>query len=615
MEIDGREPGLGSSFSPHVASLLLGSPSEILDACDGTGLDFETDDNIVEALKELRTDLPLSPDHAARIRQLAGQCRSRVARVASWVEFESIFLHDVASDTLDKTTRAVLGLAFDLLLGGRGLASLLLITATLERWLKDALKALGGLSEALVPFLMKDVLVAEPLIAVLGPLASALQVLLGGVDSLNLRNICWHGFAHEGDFKEPGGNFAALLLIVFTECAKRVSPAIVTPSRRTAIHGFFCSRSDDNAELTCYDVGLRGLAELAGSAAEGVVSASSLPGWKSLKNTDNTLELCVTLLPLIEEQLRTVFIAANQLPPKRALTAGRGEKYLDMRTMLAGAVEGSNQSSPNKLRAVLGDGCMNLAIDLFELPGGPRIRDRVSHGEASCEDYHICSAVCEKLLELSVYLLAFDRSQSVKSSLVKSVDSYKSGFHPLSSCRSLLGQLLDSVNAVRSRAFQLELFQRDGDNEISHNEMPWPDTLHRNTTTIQATKTIQRALIATDSFLEDAEDRLISLGAASSDDEDERWHAKEAVGLILERSERIEQVLLTAFCFLCSNEAPEEDEKRGLGRSLRRIESSAERTRSALVRNDLAALRAEAAELEGDLARFGLFDLFPSLVQ
>jgi hypothetical protein len=46
---------------------------------------------------------------------------------------------------------------------------------------------------------------------------------------------------------------------------------------------------------------------------------------------------------------------------------------------------GSSCSSKNALIPMLGPPLLELLFDLFVLPGGPRLRDKLSHGETDFE--------------------------------------------------------------------------------------------------------------------------------------------------------------------------------------------------------------------------------------
>ncbi|KAJ8890218.1 hypothetical protein PR048_009726 [Dryococelus australis] len=88
------------------------------------------------------------------------------------------------------------------------------------------------------------------------------------------------------------------------------------------------------------------------------------------------------LLPHMEQLLRCVFCWANNCS-QRLLTAETTEFYTTFDEILAENILCEGGERINVIRQVLGDCVVEMMLDMFTLHAGPRIRDKLSHGE--CE--------------------------------------------------------------------------------------------------------------------------------------------------------------------------------------------------------------------------------------
>jgi len=84
----------------------------------------------------------------------------------------------------------------------------------------------------------------------------------------------------------------------------------------------------------------------------------------------------------MEQVLRSIFCLANGCL-ERVLTAESTSFYTTLDEILA---ENIGDTQTNKLRAVLGDSIIEMLQDIFVHQKGPRIRDKVSHGECDLCD-------------------------------------------------------------------------------------------------------------------------------------------------------------------------------------------------------------------------------------
>ena len=78
------------------------------------------------------------------------------------------------------------------------------------------------------------------------------------------------------------------------------------------------------------------------------------------------------MLPEVEHRLRVLFVEVNGCPA-RLRTAETAELYTTLAEIAAERFDGRE----NAAIAKLGDSFVELLFDLFILPGGPRLRDKV----------------------------------------------------------------------------------------------------------------------------------------------------------------------------------------------------------------------------------------------
>ncbi|CAG8653223.1 3123_t:CDS:2, partial [Acaulospora morrowiae] len=99
--------------------------------------------------------------------------------------------------------------------------ALLLGTSTLERVLGDMIHTTD--KDASIPNLIRDLLIAPPLVRLLGEdMIFFLRCLIGPPSSINLRNVLWHGFISPKEFLPvPAKWYSALITItIVTVCSK-----------------------------------------------------------------------------------------------------------------------------------------------------------------------------------------------------------------------------------------------------------------------------------------------------------------------------------------------------------------------------------------------------------
>ncbi|XP_047413309.1 endoplasmic reticulum membrane-associated RNA degradation protein isoform X8 [Sciurus carolinensis] len=252
--------------------------------------------------------------------------------------------------------------------------SLMKLTSCLERALGDVFLLIG--KEC--PFLLRDLLASEELAQVFGQsVMNVLKVFIGSPCGLNLRNILWHGFA---------------------------SPQEIPP--KCYFRGTLGTRTSDD-EVHLY-----------------------------IKNHVTILEICSDQVHItqLETGLRRVFAAVNQCPD-RLLTAESTALYTTFDEILA---KHMSDGKINQLPLFLGEPAMEFLWDLLNHQEGPRLRDRLSHGEINLLEFPREAA--SQLLAFSTVLIlrfadeeelsAFKEKAAIRV-LLNLAEGYSSRCHPV----------------------------------------------------------------------------------------------------------------------------------------------------------------------------------------
>lgn len=221
-----------------------------------------------------------------------------------------------------------------------------------------------------VPALLRDLLQTDELKQALGPLHVQLfKVIIGTPLALNLRNIVWHGFAFPG---EISALFASALFTLTTSVEPdkplRSRDSISLEKSFNIVQ--YLNKPSEKHLMT-------DLLSLASDTSCFIVMDRKLPLLERASSAPSIVALSI-LLPELEHALRIMFTVVNSCP-NRLLTAESDELYTTFDEILS---EQLPDGSRNNLPEVLGRSVMELLFDMLELPDGPRIRDRIGHGEA-----------------------------------------------------------------------------------------------------------------------------------------------------------------------------------------------------------------------------------------
>lgn len=235
----------------------------------------------------------------------------------------------------------------------------LIFTVIIETSLRGVLRT--GYPNAHVPPLLKSLINSEKLRQVLGEdLFLLYHIFFGSPLSLNLRNLVWHGFVTDDNDLPDVLNSCLIILVQLTGralCEKRIE----------------ISKSPPRRSLPKCKLPSLPMSKLTKITDNSMLWTESLKNWTNA----NYLSSVCLLLPALESSLRVLFVKVNQCP-ERLLTAESTTLYTTFTEMFENKLP---NGSDNELLEILGIGATEYFFDALILPDGPRLRDKICHGE------------------------------------------------------------------------------------------------------------------------------------------------------------------------------------------------------------------------------------------
>ncbi len=297
---------------------------------------------------------------------------------------------------------------------GDSLCCALLCSSLLERTLSNLFVCLSGVD---APPLFKDVLENPIMLKVGKPVVAFLRSLIGSPSGANLRNILWHGFVFR-----VAPEWLALLVVTTLSVSTLV----------TRFPSYSCLREQP---LKCANI----LVGMPPPLAKYDVSSFCLPENVELVLKDafaryrenRMIEALALLFVGAEHAFRVLFCRVNKCPDLQ-LTADSLTMYTTMETFIN---ETTPSGSTNVLVDYLGRGAIAALKDMFFLSAGPRIRDRLSHGQVS--------TVCRSIVDLAFAVISGSLGGDVECH--RFVEMYESRVHPKIIARR---DVLHSANAL-----------------------------------------------------------------------------------------------------------------------------------------------------------------------
>ena len=336
--------------------------------------------------------------------------------------------------------------------GEHTLQILLVLTPILERSLGNLLLSVDG--SVKVPALLRDLLKRSELLQLLGaPCILFLRIIFGSPHSLNLRNIIWHGFGFPGEISDI---FPAVTFLIFPSIGsilKQKSLKLVS-RKMLSISQILEIDASNQVDLT-ENVKLEDVYQLASNSPLFYARNIDILVQVHSYMISGEFGLCsVLLLPLLEVTFRKLFVIENECP-ERMLTAEAECLYTTYNEIFEEHLENGEL---NKIQKCLGEDLMLLMYDLLTLPDGPRVRDKLSHGEVifsvnlTGENSHkVMKSVASHLFTVLVILLSKKISDHlIPKSLIgvlKTYKDYKSTFHPTT---LLVKSLQENLNHIEN---------------------------------------------------------------------------------------------------------------------------------------------------------------------
>ncbi|XP_042651540.1 endoplasmic reticulum membrane-associated RNA degradation protein-like isoform X2 [Tyto alba] len=322
---------------------------------------------------------------------------------------------------------------------------LMKLTSCLERALGDVYLLIGKDC----PFLLRDLLASKQLAVVFGqPVMNVLRVFIGSPYGLNLRNVLWHGFASP---QEIPAKYCAMLLFL-TAGLGQLLQTYLLQTKCILVHRPYVIFLNLEELDVFPDLNHETL-----SVAEELVKLSSfvlktmLPFWMAALTAfkqSRYADSVILLLPQLEVGLRLLFTTTNKCP-NRLLTAEPSALYTTFDEILAKHLD---NEEVNQLPAVLEEPTMEFLWDFLNHQEGPRLRDRLSHGEINLEAFprevanQIVAFAITLLCRFSdVDMLAFKEHMIIKL-LMNCASCYRSRFHPVSRLKKQVLECMKSIH-------------------------------------------------------------------------------------------------------------------------------------------------------------------------
>ncbi|KAM9234582.1 endoplasmic reticulum membrane-associated RNA degradation protein isoform 2-T2 [Dugong dugon] len=277
-----------------------------------------------------------------------------------------------------------------------------------------------------------------------------LKVFVGSPSGLNLRNVLWHGFVAPQEIPPK----YCSVMVLLTAGLGQLLKCFLRQTNHTLWHRSFLALTDLEDWIVFPDVTSEALSVLEDVMKKSTfVFKTMLPYWEAAvtKFRSHRFADCVILLlTQLEAGLRRAFATVNRCP-QRLLTAESTVLYTTFDEMLAKEL---NDGTINQLPLLLGEPVMEFLWDFLNHQEGPRIRDRLSHGEVNLNEFP--GEAANQLLAFSTVLLLRFTSGDVVSvlkekaaikSLISIAEGYSSHFHPASQLKK---QVLSCEESIHS---------------------------------------------------------------------------------------------------------------------------------------------------------------------
>ncbi|KAL9883182.1 endoplasmic reticulum membrane-associated RNA degradation protein isoform 1-T1 [Glossina fuscipes fuscipes] len=314
------------------------------------------------------------------------------------------------------------------------LENILLLTSLLENGLANIFYTVSNGKKP--PHLLKDLINCEELRDVFDiEVIIFLKILMGSPNSINLRNIVWHGFPRIVDI--PNYYADVLLLTIHTlGSVIKAKNFKITYRQQIVDFGNYFPEFSNFFEIGIFeseryhDDVLKTYSELGNDY---LIIWSQL---FRLYEEKAYVRFFMLILPQIELILRLYYGEMNNYD----VTAKLDEYYITLDTIFESLVP-DPEKRENKLldfEIIAFEGCFKLIYDIFIAPSGCRLRDKISHGEVDLEAACNNSQLCSVLMQLFLNLLLPEQ--------LKTLENYESQLHLNCQTKTEILKLYSEIN-------------------------------------------------------------------------------------------------------------------------------------------------------------------------
>lgn len=268
------------------------------------------------------------------------------------------------------------------------------------------------------PHLLKDLLKAIKKVDLFNPIQIfVLQIVLGSSKGLNLRNLTWHGFLENVDHL-----YVSFLFVLFVSYGSALTDTPIVPRKRSTllVPIVFDSEVDFSTLLK-----------------SPTIQKCNFRAWQTILKLHDRKRFKTSIylmLPQIEALLRVIYGEMNRVDVNAKL-----DNYyiildsifyeyvldVDCTPLVIGKINKAKEilnrkiNRKNQMIELFPPSLMHLGYDLFHAADGPRIRDKLSHGEAVCEENN--DEIAEKLLRFAALIIQFCDSGEIAKFEYKSI--------------------------------------------------------------------------------------------------------------------------------------------------------------------------------------------------
>lgn len=258
--------------------------------------------------------------------------------------------------------------------------NILFLTSALENALGNVYYSISKKSP---PHLLRDLLDTKELKDTLGTCPIFfLKILMGSPESINLRNIVWHGFPLPHEIHPC---FVSTLLIASASLSDKVKHIPLTSRQQVKDFSRFLAKIKvSSIDFALVESRAKVIKAIESSKWTGLWTIY----WKQIYQhyeQQNYWRCTMLILPQIELVLRKIYGEVNNFD----ISAKLKEYYITM-----GSIFDSTDNN-RLLDSFVDRETLHFLYDIFISPFGMRIRDKISHGEVEldCVDRELCSVL------------------------------------------------------------------------------------------------------------------------------------------------------------------------------------------------------------------------------